>query len=135
MGIMSNMKEYLRNERIEKLEQEVASAKMDEPLPRSWAYLGLLVWTACSGAVGFSLWCIGEVFPVLHLHDFFLILASVGLGTFLFYCIGMAVVGGAGREHSEKEAELTALRYEALREEGGSYQKVGKKAYQARSSP
>lgn len=131
MGFFANVKSSLRQDQIENLERELQAATKDEPLPLLLVVLGLFGWSVCSAGVGFSLWCIGQVYPVLHVHYAILAILSVLGGGFLFYCIAMTlVVGDADKEYSAKKERLAQLKYEALKEK-----RLGGGAYQAKEGP
>ena len=128
MGFFADVKSSLRKDQIDHLEQELQEATKDEPLPLLLVVLGLFGWGVCSAGVGFSLWCIGQVYPMLHVHYAILAILSVLGGGFLFYCIAMTlVVGDADKEYSAKKARLAQLKYEDLKE-----WRLGRSAYQTK---
>lgn len=118
-GLWSCMTVEGRRHRIRELEGELAA--YDERLALR-EFLGWVVFfvagLAFVAGIGFSLHCIGQVYPALRMNLFYTGLISLGVGGFLDYCVVSAVITGPlEMEHHHKRATLAELKYQELVEQ------------------
>jgi len=122
-----------RKQKIQQLENELQEKSVPESNP---VYIGLLTlgvfgWLTTSAAIGFALWCVGVVFPVLELNHAILGILSVLGGGFLFFNVLKAILlSDSEVEYADKRRELAELKYDQLKSE-----KIGRVAYRQKGEP
>jgi len=137
MSFLKKLLQYtgsdLRKRRIQKLEEELQAVETPESdlTYAGMLLLGFLGWLLTSSAIGFGLWCVGTVYPVLELNHALLgIISGLG-GWFIFFNLARALLLSPSEvDHADRRRELAELKYEDLKE-----RRLGGGAYQAKEGP